>query len=338
MRPEEKQYLQNQTFNICTYNPRTINDLNSYSLDTMLHEVNNINWDIIGFSETKVKESKIEIHEATGDKLFFSSNETSRSNGVGFLVNKTCLPLLEDYQPISDILALLTLKGKFSRLVFIQCYFPTSSHPYEEILELYDNVQSIINDIPKRDHLFIMGDFNCKLGQLHNTFPSAVGKHTLSTANSRGELLAQFCVKNNLLVTNTMFQKKKLFTWTSPDGKTRNQIDFILSRKLSVRLNVVASSALNTPDISDHRMIRTKIRLSFSWPQRKRCIPKHDIEQLKQPEVAARFQLILQNRFTGLESETDSGNIYNTICNGVNDASKETLPRNTENGCRSKLN
>ena len=153
-----------RTFNICIYNPLTINDLNSYSLDTMLHELNNINWDIIGFSETKVKESKIEIHEATGHKLFFSSNETSRSNGVGFLVNKTCLPLLEDYQPISDRLALLTLKGKFSRLVFIQCYFPTSSHPDEEILELYDNVQSIINDIPKRDHLFIMGDFNCKLG------------------------------------------------------------------------------------------------------------------------------------------------------------------------------
>ena len=79
-----------RTFNICTYNPRTINDLNSHSLDTMLHELNNINWDIIGFSETKAKESKIEIHEATGHKLFFSSNETSKSNGVGFLVNKTC--------------------------------------------------------------------------------------------------------------------------------------------------------------------------------------------------------------------------------------------------------
>ena len=59
-------------------------------------------------------------------------------------------------------------------------------------------------------------------------------------------------------------------------------------------------------------------------------IPKPDIEQLKQPEVAAHFQLILQNRFTGLESETDSENIYNTICNGVKDVSKETLPRNTE--------
>ena len=160
---------------------------------------------------------------------------------------------------------------------------------------------------------------------------SAIGKHTLSTANNRGELLAQFYVNNNLLVTNTMFQKKKLFTWTSPDGKTRNQIDFILSRKPSLRLNILDSSALNAPDISDHRrMKRTKIRLNFSWPQRKRSIPKPDLEQLKQPEVAARFQLILQNRFTGLESETDSENIYNTICNGVNDASKETLAGNTE--------
>ena len=59
-------------------------------------------------------------------------------------------------------------------------------------------------------------------------------------------------------------------------------------------------------------------------------IPKPDIEQLKQPEVAARFQTLLQNHFTCLESETDSENIHNTICNSVNDASKETLSRNTE--------
>ena len=52
----------------------------------MLHELNNLNWDIIEFSETKVKESKIETHETTSHKLLFSSNKTSRSNGVDFLV------------------------------------------------------------------------------------------------------------------------------------------------------------------------------------------------------------------------------------------------------------
>ena len=90
--------ISRKTFNICTYNPRTINDLKNHSLDTMLHELINIKWDIVGFSKTKVKESKIKIHETIGRKLFrSSSNETSRSNGVGFLINKTCLPLIEDY-------------------------------------------------------------------------------------------------------------------------------------------------------------------------------------------------------------------------------------------------
>ena len=66
-----------KTFNICTYNTRTINDLNHEALETMLYEIQDINWGIIGLSETKMKESKIEILENSG-------NEISRLHGVGF--------------------------------------------------------------------------------------------------------------------------------------------------------------------------------------------------------------------------------------------------------------
>ena len=55
-----------------------------------------------------------------------------------------------------------------------------------------------------------MGDFNCKLGNLHFNYPDSMGKHTIGNDNARGELLAMFCVRNNIIVTNTMFQKRKL--------------------------------------------------------------------------------------------------------------------------------
>ena len=133
----------NKIMNICTYNPRTINDLNTHALDTMLYEIENINWDIIGFSETKEKESKIVSMDGNGFKLFLSGNDTSRSNGVGFLVNKTLASLVEDYQPISDRLAMLTVKTKFSKIFFIQCYFPTSTYPDEDISDMYDQIETI---------------------------------------------------------------------------------------------------------------------------------------------------------------------------------------------------
>ena len=212
--------------NICTYNPRTINDINPHALDTLLYEIQDLNWDIIGLAETKVKESRITSVEE-GHKLFLSGNNVSRSNEVGFFIHKSLVHLIDDYKPISDRLAILSLKTKFSKIFFIQCYFPTTSHPDTDVLVLYDQIQDLLDNIPKRDHIFLMGDFNSKVGNLSTNFPTAVGKHALGTSNKRGEMLPNFCVRNDLLITNTIFKKRKLHTWTSPDGKTKNQIDFI---------------------------------------------------------------------------------------------------------------
>ena len=68
----------------------------------MLNKLEHVKWDIIGFAETKKKESKIEILEESGQQLFFSGNEISRSHGVGFLVKKSLIPFIDDYDPISD--------------------------------------------------------------------------------------------------------------------------------------------------------------------------------------------------------------------------------------------
>ena len=92
----------NRIINICTYNTRTINDLNTDARDAMLQELENVNWDVIGFSEMKEKDNKIELLDV-GHKIFFSSNGTTRSNGGGFLVNKRFASLIEDYRPLSEI-------------------------------------------------------------------------------------------------------------------------------------------------------------------------------------------------------------------------------------------
>ena len=211
------------SFNICTYNTRTINDLHDDALDVMLQELSDVNWDVIGLSETKMKETKIQQLEESGDRLYFSGNEVSRSHGVGFLVKKQLLQVVEDYDPISERPAILTLQGKFSKIVIVQCYFPTSQYPDQDVIDLYDQIQVIIDRTPKRDHLIVMGDFNSKVGGLHTTYPSAIGKHTSGNYNSRGEILAKFCTQNNLIATNTLFKKRKHYTWTSPDGKTKNK-------------------------------------------------------------------------------------------------------------------
>ena len=88
-----------------------------------------------------MKETKIESIEESGCQLFLSGNDISRSNGVVILVSKPFVPLVDDYEAISDRLSVMSLKGTFSKITFIQCYFPTTTHPDEEVIELYGQIQ-----------------------------------------------------------------------------------------------------------------------------------------------------------------------------------------------------
>ena len=80
----------------------------------------------------------------------------------------------------------------------------------------------------------ILGDLNSKVGDdSHVNWPSVTGKFGLGDRNNRGDRLLQFCSINNLAIVNTFYKHKKtrLVTWVSPDGKTRNQIDFVIVKK-----------------------------------------------------------------------------------------------------------
>jgi len=153
----------------------------------------------------------------------------SRSNGVGFLVHKSVSPYISDYQGISDRLAMLSLQGKNNKIVFIQVYFPTTSYPDEDVEKLYDQIQKLIDNIPQRDFLFVIGDFNARVGGLHPTYPKCVGKYTIGSNNKRGEHLVSFCSANNFYITNTFIPKRKLHTWNHPNGNRYRYLDIYAS-------------------------------------------------------------------------------------------------------------
>ena len=98
--------------------------------------------------------------------------------------------------------------------------------------QYYNSLKDTLDSIPNRDVkiiIIIMGDFNAKVGQLRNNKPSC-GSFGLGDQNERGADLVEFCQSNNLVIANTIFEHhpRHLYTWTSPDKKTRNQIDYII--------------------------------------------------------------------------------------------------------------
>ena len=81
---------------------------------------------------------------------------------------------------------------------------------------------------PKKDVLFIIGDWNAKVGSQET--PGVTGKSGLGVQNEAGQKLIEFCQENALVIANTLLQqyKRRRYTWTSPDGQHHNQIDYIL--------------------------------------------------------------------------------------------------------------
>ena len=84
---------------------------------------------------------------------------------------------------------------------------------------------------PKKDVLFIIGDWNAKVESQETT--GVTGKFGLGIQNEAGQRLIEFCQENALVIANTLFQqrKRRLYIWTSAAGQHRNQIDTILYTK-----------------------------------------------------------------------------------------------------------
>ena len=92
----------------------------------------------------------------------------------------------------------------------------------------YEDLQDLLELTPKKDVLFIIGDWNAKGGSEET--PGVTGKFGLGIRNEAGQRLIEFRQENTLVIANTLFQqhKRRLYTWPSPGGQYQNQIDSIL--------------------------------------------------------------------------------------------------------------
>ena len=145
----------------------------------------------------------------------------------------------------------------------IQVYAPISNAEEAEVEQFYEDLQDLLELIPKKDVIFILGDWNAKVGSQET--PGVTGKFGLGIQDEAGQRLTEFCQDNAVVIANTLFQqhKRRLYTWTSPDGQHQNQTDYILC---SQRWRSTIQSAKTRPGAdcgSDHELLFAKFRLKF---------------------------------------------------------------------------
>ena len=104
-------------------------------------------------------------------------------------------------------------------ITVIQVYAPTSNAEEAKVEGFYEDLQDLLELTPKKDVLFIIGDWNAKVGS--QDIPGVPGKFDLGVQNKAGQRLTEFCQENALVIANTLFQqhKRRLYTWTSPDSQ-----------------------------------------------------------------------------------------------------------------------
>ena len=105
-------------------------------------------------------------------------------------------------------------QGKPFNITVIQVYAPTSNAEEAEVEQFYENLQDLLELTPQKDVLFIIGDWNAKVGSQETL--GVTGKFGLGIWNEAGQRLIEFCQQNALVIANTLFQqhKRSLYTWT----------------------------------------------------------------------------------------------------------------------------
>ena len=189
----------------------------------------------------------------------------SSMSGVAFYLPKKTEKALLGYNPVNDRIITIRIRAKPTNITCIQIYAPTSTAD-DDVITFYDTLQQTVDEVNRRDMVVLMGDFNAKVGSCQNEEENGnIGKYGLGERNGRGDRLIEFIIENELMITNNFFKqhKRRLYTWTTPDGRNRNKIDFILIPK-RWRTSVFNAKTLPGADCgSDHELLSAKIAIKL---------------------------------------------------------------------------
>jgi len=210
-------------------------------------------------------------------------------------------------------------------------YVPDSSYAVEEVNSFYDILQSQLLKRPRKSHTILQGDFNATVGNnQHANFSENVGRYGLGTTNKRGW---KVCAIKNLFITITLFKhsENRRISWISPDGQSKNQIDYIIADSSIIGLFKNCRS-YHSPDIgSDHLLVRANLNISGPKFKKLRTLPRrYDVDKLKDRAIVETFQIRIGGYFeplVALVETSDIDTMYTQFKEATNKATEEVIGR-----------
>ena len=312
--------------------------------------------DIVGIQETKCTIGE-DLDLPGGYRLVIFDQLKCRHGGVGFIISPRMRDHVSHYVRVSDRVCYLDfnipLKGGGSRKFrVVNCYGLTQFRANEKraggprkVKNFYSELSGVCN-VPRKWELYVIGDFNSKLGlrtnhDVKDGLSSHIGAYGMGTRNLNGESLLQFIVNYDLAACNTFFDhpcrhrttyEGKSETRVTKHGKPApiyTQIDFVLCRRRSVCLMKDARSYAGAEHKSDHRIVVCRLTLDKYYLVFKKKPPaavKHCVTSLwSDRDLRHQYQDAIRQTVNSKEYPDDPSERLDMLEADIKDCAEKTL-------------
>ncbi|XP_023311516.1 craniofacial development protein 2-like [Anoplophora glabripennis] len=291
------------------------------------------NWDI---------EVKKNVKKNKDGKIYVATWNVRGTYTEGALIRLT--QIMSNYA--IDIMAIQETKQKenFTQEIGNYIYFNSGADDRifgvfeekeeEEKEEFYERIEGVYNKIPRYDVKMVIGDFNAKIGK-EEIYKPIIGSHSKhNQSNENGKKLIEFATEKDLRIVTTFFQHKNIHkgTWTSPNGKTVNQIDHVTIESKHINYVLDARSYRGADLDTDHMLVKAtlKYRKPTIGQKKGKVNSKYDVEKLKEKEIVNEFQRRIKREITGSDVEEKWQEFEQIMADGAQ------ILKNDENNVKSK--
>ncbi|XP_076069804.1 uncharacterized protein LOC143041683 [Oratosquilla oratoria] len=261
--------------------------------------------DMAALSETRLPEEG-SVAERKGGYTFFwkgKSKDEDRIHGVRLAIKTSLLKQLPDL-PTSISERLMKIRFPLDRsrhATIISAYAPTLTSSDEAKEAFYEEINTLVKDVPPSDKLLLLGEFNARVGANYNNWNGVLGLHGIGKLNSNGPMLLNMCAENQLAITNTMFRQADKYktTWLHPRSRQWHLTDFVICCQRDIHDVKITRAMRGAECWTDHRLVRCILSLHIIPPHRKMpktIKPAYNVARLKNSQQRNEFADDLDDR------------------------------------------
>ncbi|XP_038062349.1 uncharacterized protein LOC119732818 [Patiria miniata] len=239
-----------------------------------------------------------------------NSAEETREHGDGFAVKNTLIATTVPPTGGSERILAIRISTSSGPANLLSVYAPTLCSPPESKDKFYEELDTAISTIPKNEHLFLLGDFNARVGADHESWPDCLGHFGVGSMNENGQRLLELCCYHQLCITNTFFQTKPLHrvSWRHPRSKRWHQLDLIITRRETLNFVHFTRTFHSADCDTDHSLVLSKVKLQ----------PRqiHHAKQKARPRINASRSInptVTQLFLTSLDQALSSSNQQSAV-------------------------